>query len=241
MVRFSKCHILLRSFGVVALLLLGACTYRGEAETPIARNLTWFSYLNGDDIRTACGPGTPDRFRLVYNAVRIEQVRAYDIAANEGGLQYRLNAHVFGQTDLSDFTLSKPLDIFSPWQGKKAVTELGTGDVAKLKNALRESGLFEPLVGRLRLSSDDFYWIAAVCSEGKFQFNAFRWPSPRFDGLTFPGLLLAWDSTGIEVNEPRKTDPQKLHGASLGEEMRSANRYNLAADQDGLVGILRLF
>ncbi len=50
------------------LLVLSACTYRGESDNPVVRRFTWFSYLNGDDIRAACRADTRERYRFVYNA-----------------------------------------------------------------------------------------------------------------------------------------------------------------------------
>ena len=49
----------------LALGILAGCTYRGEIDQPATLKATWFSYLNGDDIRSACADGTPVRYRLV--------------------------------------------------------------------------------------------------------------------------------------------------------------------------------
>ncbi len=43
------------------------------------------------------------------------------------------------------------------------------------------------------LASEDFHWVVGACAEGGFSFNAYRWPSERFDDARFAGLLLAWD------------------------------------------------
>src|SRR5690242_20707907 len=54
-----------------ALGLLAGCAYhgdhRGTVDNPGVRKVAWFSYLDGGDIRDTCAPGSPDRFRLVYN------------------------------------------------------------------------------------------------------------------------------------------------------------------------------
>jgi hypothetical protein len=70
--------------GVLAILvLLGACTYReGGVGNPLTRRFQYFSYLGGDDIRRDCTAGTPARYRLVYNASYLEQVRTYDLRRN---------------------------------------------------------------------------------------------------------------------------------------------------------------
>src|SRR5687768_8929927 len=50
-----------------------------EIEAPIGRSFYWFRYIGGADIRDSCAAGSPDRTRIVYNAVWGEQVRIYDI------------------------------------------------------------------------------------------------------------------------------------------------------------------
>jgi len=228
-------------FALLAGMLAGGCTYDGSPTTPVERNLTWFSYLNGDDIREACTPGAPDRYRFVYNAIYTEQVRAYDIEATGAEGDLRLESRVFAPADLKRIALSEPLDIFAPWQPRRETADLTDGDLASLRAALRADGAFTPLPETLQLSSDDFYWIVSACTTGTFHFNAYRWPSPRFEALTFPDILFGWDGTGVAVNPPREADPYEIHGASSGEEMRSAHRFNLAAGADGLKGLLRLF
>ena len=74
---------------VTAIMLLSiGCTYRGETDNPVVRRATWFSYLDGTDLRTACGEGASDRFRLVYNARYEQQVRSYEITADGTGGAY---------------------------------------------------------------------------------------------------------------------------------------------------------
>lgn len=222
-------------------LVVGGCAYRGEATTPIERSLTWFSYLNGDDLRAACKPGTPDRFRLVYNAVYVEQVRAYDVTADAKGSGAILHERVFGAADLKPFSISQPTDILAPWQGTTADRRLDAADLDRLRKSLRASGVYEPLTKRLNLDSDGFYWVVASCDGGHFAFNAYRWPSKRFAAATFPALLFGWDGTGVAVNPPREVDPRMVHHVSPGEEMREVQRFQLAAEGSGLIGLTRLF
>ncbi len=217
-------------------LIMTACAYQGTPTNPVKRNLTWHSYLNGDDIRPACATGAPDRYRLVYNGIYIEQVRSYDAVASTPQSPGQLTSRVFGKTDLRTFNLSAPSDVFAPWRGKTAFTPLSDDQMDRLKEALAADLDSHPLTGRLELPSDDFYWIVAACMDGELRFNAFRWPSPRFAALNFPDLLWSWDKTGVPVNPPRKVDPVFLHHASPGEEMRNAMRFNLAAEEDGLFG-----
>lgn len=217
-------------------LATAACAYQGTPSSPMERNLTWYSYLNGDDMRPACVPGTPDHYRLVYNGIYIEQVRSYDAVAGTPQSPGRITSRVFGSADVRSLFLSGPRDVFEPWNGQTAVTPLSDDQMDRLKETLAADLSGHPLTGRLELPSDDFYWIVAACMDGEFKFNAFRWPTPRFAALNFPDLLWSWDKTGVAVNQPRKVDPHILHGASPGEEMRNALRFNIAAEKDGLFG-----
>jgi hypothetical protein len=220
----------------LAVILPAACAYQGGTSTPVERNLTWYSFLNGDDIRASCPAGTGDRYRLVYNGVYIEQVRVYDIRAGSPQFPGQMETRVFGGNDVRSITFSRPRDAFTPWRGQSVVKPLTDEEVDRVADALRRDSLAQPLDGRLELASDDFYWIVAACLDGRFHFNAFRWPSPRFTALTFPDLLFAWDATEVPINRPRKVDPLRLYGAQSGQDMRNAYRFNIAAEPGGLVG-----
>jgi hypothetical protein len=225
---------------VLSGLVVAGCAYDGETTTPIGRNLSWFSYLNGDDIGYGCGKDGIDRYRMVYNAVYVEQVRAYDLTVSNDG-QSNLRTRITGRADLSKITLEKPLDILSPWREKSFERQLTDAEAMKIRQSLTESDLEAPLTERIQLHSDNFYWVVSACENGRFRFNAFAYPSERFAKLTFPEVLFALDTSGIAVNQPRKTDPRKIHDASDGEELRSAKRFNLAAESGGLIGIGRPF
>ncbi|MFX4447010.1 hypothetical protein ABTA86_19705, partial [Acinetobacter baumannii] len=76
---------------------LVACASTGPVDNPIARTLTWFSYLNGDDIRNTCPAGVRDRYRFVYNGTFNSQVRTYDLVQDTGGGGATLTIHVGGR------------------------------------------------------------------------------------------------------------------------------------------------
>lgn len=221
-------------------VFFAGCTYHGTPSTSVARNLSWFSYLNGDDIGHDCAEGGVDRYRMVYNAVYVEQVRAYDLTVATDG-RSTLRTRVFGRADISEITLETPLDLLSPWRAKTFDTVLPEAQTEEVRRSLTASGFETPLEKKIQLHSDNFYWVVSACENGRFRFNAFAYPSKRFAALSFPQTLFALDPSGIPVNPPRKTDPRKIHDGSYGEELRSANRFNLAADGNGLAGILRLF
>ena len=48
--------------------------------------MTWFSYVNGEDLRAQCSSDEPDRYRLIYNSKANAQLRTYEVrAAGDGG------------------------------------------------------------------------------------------------------------------------------------------------------------
>ena len=189
----------LRRWSVAALLgILGACTVAGPPHEPLTRELTWFGYLAGDDIRRACGLDGPDRYRFVYNAIYTEQVRSYDLVDfGDGG---ELETNVFGRIELARVLLSNPLP---SWFGETSRATLSPWDVATIVTALQESGFDDPPPVGTRLDSGNFYWIVLACRGGRFHFNAYAPPSDQFEQIRFLEPLLAHDNTGIAVNPVR--------------------------------------
>ncbi|MCG8509624.1 MAG: hypothetical protein MI741_10405, partial [Rhodospirillales bacterium] len=120
-------------------ILAAGCTYSGEPSTPIERNLSWFSYLNGDDIGYRCVDDGIDRYRMVYNAVYVEQVRAYDMVVTDGGLS-SLRTRITGRSDLSQITLENPLDLFTPWRAKVFDRTLSEAETEAVLETLWSSG-----------------------------------------------------------------------------------------------------
>lgn len=210
------------------LAVVAGCTYRGH-DDPVSRRFTWFSYLNGDDLRAACVTGGPARYRFVYNAVYGRQVRTYDIAPSASGQGYLLRARVLGPVDLSRVTfgttelIHDPLQIMKPWAGARDREDLGPRDLDQLDGALAASGFFRPPPAGRVLRSDQTFWIANACVDGRFHFNAFEWPSSRFEALTFPNLLFGWDTTGIAVAPPQDGSTFGLFG-----DMRPREGTNVA-------------
>jgi len=75
------------AFGLALVAVSTASAQRPDrkVEQPIVRSFNWFSYVGGDDIRSACEPGGRNRVRLIYNALWEEQVRAYDVFLQPDG------------------------------------------------------------------------------------------------------------------------------------------------------------
>ena len=180
-------------------LLLAGCDYRPGADNPVARNLSWFSYARADDIRASCLPGAADRMRMIYNGDYDEQVRSYDVTALAVG--GKLEIRVRGPQDLARGFLL--FDAFGAWRAKGQLVRMGANQLADLRRALDGSGLTRPTPDRLRLQSREFYWLVSACLDGRFTVNAWKYPSPRFDKLSFPTVLLRLDPTGIALERPQ--------------------------------------
>ena len=188
----------------LALLALGAlagCAYQGAIDQPVTIKATWFSYLNGDDIRAACTDGAPSWYRLVYNGNYEEQLRSYEVVADgTGGAYYSARVQTGSGLDLTRFSFGN-LQAMAGWT--KVQARLIPADYAALERALEASGAFGPAPVGLRLASEQFYWVASLCRDGRFYFNAWLYPSARAAGIRFPQALLGHDGTGIAVNPPR--------------------------------------
>ncbi len=158
-------------------------------DDPVARSFTWFSYLAGDDIRAACASGAPERYRFVYNAVWGEQVRTYDVAAGPSGATQ--TSRVFGSANLVSFD---PLDPQGPWRGRRSEAALDAAGVARIARLLPGEDAAKPGAW---LRSDDYYWAASACRNGRFIFQAWDSDAPDFTGLPFLPALLPADRTGV--------------------------------------------
>jgi hypothetical protein len=238
-----------RRVRVAALLVAvvcASCAYTGRNDA-ISHRFTWFSYLNGDDIRKRCGPGALDRYRFVYNGVYVKQVRTYDIVPSQTTDGYVLTARVLGPSDLSAVVINNPIDtitedplsLLAPFAGTSARIGLGGRDLDVLDQALTQSGFFQPPPKGLYIHSDDFFWIGVACIGGRLTFNAWRYPSPQFDALTFPALVFSWDETGIAVNPPRDLSPFQIYGDATTRD--TVPHFTLTVGDDGLEGVGTLF
>ncbi len=223
-------------------LLLGAlaiagtgCTYRGGIERPGVQKLSWFSYLNGDDIRAACTADSVARTRLVYNGQYEEQVRAYELTGDgQGGAYY--TARVQTPASLTRFTLDDPL---APWAWQSSEVLLSPPEVQGFETALRQSGAFSPTPEGLRLHSREFYWVAIACRDGQVAFNAWKHPSDRWERIVFDDWLLRFDETGVPVRQPRYVDPsERLRDRITRGDDDSSVNFDLTVGENGFRGLL---
>ena len=216
-------------FRLGPILALTACGFQGQdIGDPITRNLRWFSYVGGEDIRAACQNGAPDRYRMVYNAVYETQFRTYDFDSAAKTLTVHVRGNDSG--NLANASLSDPLN---PWRTIQAQTPLSPQNYDAFIAALQNDGAFSPSPQGLRLATHTYYWTAAACRSGRFTFMAWAFPSKAFSALTFDRLLFAADPTGIAV-EPARTldfDPIWEDGKKTGHSID----FTLEVGADGLV------
>ncbi len=224
------------SSGILTLLLTG-CTYQGAIDTPPTQKVTWFSYLNADDIRASCQAGSPTQFRFIYNGTYNEQVRSYELVADGSGGAVQ-TSRVQGRANLTSLAISGFSDLLAPWRWQKSTVRLTREEADALGTALARSGYFEALEDPLVLHSIGFWWIAAGCNEGKFHFNAWNHPSPDSDQLAFPRILLAKDSTGIQITPPRVIPPSErsVPATRRVSESDAGPTFRIEVDRDGLRG-----
>lgn len=224
-----------KAVGVAA--LVAGCTYQGGVENPIVRKATWFSYLAGDDIKRECVPGRLAQYRLVYNAVWGEQVRAYDLRRSATGAGAVLFIHVFGGANVAEFTLP---DFTGPWRGTSADRRLDESRYVELIRAIEASDFGGPPPEGDTLASWNFYWVVSACADGRFHWNAWRAGSERFADVRFDRLLFAHDSSGVPINAVRPVSDAE---ARLKANSRDDpyDHFELKVGREGLVGRLTLF
>lgn len=235
----SSTRNLVRGLGLaLGLGLLAACAYQGAIDQPVTQKLTWFSYLNGDDIRASCRAGAPSWYRLVYNGSYDQQLRSYEVIADgAGGAYYKARVQGPGGIDLTRLSLR---DLQAPARWTTAQDWLDRAGISALEAALERSGAFRPAPRGLRLASEEFYWIAAICRGGVFFFNAWRYPSDRFAALSFPEVLLRHDGTGVKVNPPREVTAARFNRRTVRGEGGPIH-FDLEAGDNGIKGHGPLF
>ncbi len=233
---------LLRALSAGGLLLLAACTYRGDLETPFAQKLTWFSLLNGDDIRSACHEGAPDRLRLVYNGRYQEQLRVYDLVASDPAGPNAGGAELLARVqDADSYNRLGSIDLGSPlsaWQWREARASLSEEEFRRLQRTLEQAGLGEPTPAGTELLSTRFYWIAIACAGGRVWFQAWQHPASDVTRLPFVSLLLAADGTGVPFNAPRPLGADEVALQDPGPlKERERGGFRMVVTENGLGGL----
>lgn len=189
---------------MAALLALTSCSYGGaDIGDPLVRKTQWFSFVDGEDIRATCDAGTPDRFRLVYNAVYDEQIRIYELDS----LRRLLVIRVIDQGNAARLSTGDPL---GPWRAHEEKVQLDQPTYDRLVDSFRQGGMFLTPAAGLELPSRSYYWTAAMCRDGAYGLTAWKYPSAAFDAMGFDQNLFALDPSPIPPRQaaPIPFDPQ---------------------------------
>ena len=220
--------------------LLAGCNYTGVTGDPVIRNLTWFSYLNGDDIRSSCSPGAPDRYRLIYNAQWDKQVRTYEITARHplASIPTQTGAVLDIRVFVSTGVINSYIDTLSGRAGGSATSlTLGPVEIAEFRDKLARSGFDQPLLNSVWLRSDQFFWIGMACENGQFRYKA--WPIdptvPANDlaRLAFPAFLMAHDTVKPPASPAHYLALSPFDSARAQKEHNSI-QFRLEVDASGI-------
>jgi len=181
----------------LVLFSLTACSATGGPGNPLTRPFQYFSYLNGDDIRNDCVVGGKSSYRLIFNALYEQQVRAYDINQEYNGDTGLQKTRVFSRGIGSEIDVSSSgLDFRSNLKSDETI-DLNT--LIALDNALISSGFEQSAIEGMVLHSDEFYWIGMVCRDGNFKYYAWTKENADIAKLPLIEVLSNGDKTGSEV------------------------------------------
>lgn len=176
---------------------IAGCTSTGGTNNPFVRNVQYFSYLNGDDIRKECQAGNPSRYRLIYNALYEQQVRTYDIRQADGAKTGVQDTRVFRRGIGGELAVSTKGADFGSFP--HSTETLQYEDLLAIDKALIDSGFEQPAQKGLILHSDDFYWIAMVCRKGAFKYFAWSRETADLEKLPLIEALSRGDRTDAAV------------------------------------------
>ena len=214
-------------------LLSAACVSKGSDDGLAVRKLSWFSYLNGDDLKADCTAAAPERLRLVFNADYADHVRTYDLTVDpkSGGAQ--LMIRVMTAANLADLSSGSLLD---PWRGKRLAVTLSPEQSATLQGRITRSGAFDdPPVG-LTLPSTEYYWLVTGCHLGHGFLNAL----PLTGGAEEPPfvhVLAKLDKTGIPFPDLAAHQRRLAHQPPVRPNDPSLT-FTIRIGKDGLSGLL---
>lgn len=216
-------------------LVLLACSANGD--DPVSRRFNYFNYVGGEDIRAECTAQEDLRIRFVYNADYIEQVRTYEVQARTFGQGGVLKAEVFSPRLNEQIEARVPL---WPWTGKEATVELEEDAIGFLHGTLAASGFYAPAPVGTKLDSRSYYWVVTGCIQGTFVFNAWAYPSDRFERIIFPQALERFDHTDVPFRQAEPKDPGELEArdqpAGAQDFDASYMRFHLTVTENGLIG-----
>lgn len=222
--------------GVITASLCLAAAGPAAADNYFLRNFTWFGFVDGKELRERCGPGAPERIRLIHQAVFDQQIRVYEVDRPVPGGPAVLTARVLIKIDYSNFTFS---EFFLGTQDRVSQATLDPPAFEALMAALAADGFMAPVPEGLRLPSDGFYWTVSACLGGRFKINGWVFPSERYAALRFPAQLLARDGTGVPAIPPRPTEPGdrlRARGGNHAKNMDLRPAFDIRLTDDGVTG-----
>ena len=183
----------LTSIGLAAVvaLLLSGCASSGPAEEADARKLTWFSYVNGEDLRAQCSADGPDRYRLIYNSKSSGQLRTYEVqaAGGEGNGGGAGGGAVVDARIISAEAMWKrdPEDALDAEQVPTTRLYLSPDQFERLTLRLAETGVFDGPAMGFHMEAGGVFWLASGCHDGTYFLTAFSNPSDRFENIGMSG------------------------------------------------------
>lgn len=219
---------------------VAGCTYAGQIDQPYTLKATWFSYLNGDDLRKRCA-NIEDHWevRLVYNGHYEKQLRSYHmIADGTGGADVTARASKPDAGNLARLSLADPL---APWRWATSRRALDPAARDELEDRLAASGVYATAPSGIRLKSWGWYWVSIACRDGEVHFNAWAYPSDRWDRQDLRQIVQPLDETGVAFNQPRAPDfsesPTRARPKGEGQSIH----FELKTGDNGLAGVVTPF
>jgi hypothetical protein len=176
----------LTSIGLAAAvaLLLPGCASFGPAEEADARKLTWFSYVNGEDLRAQCSKEGPDRYRLIYNSKSNAQLRTYEVRAEGDAAEGAGGAVVEARIIPAEALLGRNPEEAMASEGMADMRlYLSPDQFEQLTMKLAESGVFSGPTMEFRTQTGGVFWLASGCHDGTYFLTAFSNPSDRFENI----------------------------------------------------------
>jgi len=217
---------------VLAAISVAGCTLAGPPNTGPGRQVGWYAYLGGDDIRQACVPGADEHLRFVYQATFAAQVRGYELVVPAGAGSGGLRSQAWGAPALMSFGPGGP-GLGGPVEARSVVDG---GDLSALAAALEESRFDRPPPVGARLRSDRYFWTVAACRNGSFHFNAFLLDLDDPRQPAFATFLFSLDRTGVAVRPPEPVGGplRTLDPARASPERREDLSFDLRVGPEGL-------
>jgi hypothetical protein len=222
----------------VSALVVAGCSYSGGVGNPLTRKATWFSYLNGDDVRDRCA-NYSDRLevRLIYNGNFTEQVRSYEINSDgTGGARVTARAMPEDAGNLLNFQVSDPL---ATGRWAESTVILNPAERGQLVAKLADSGVFQRAPRGLDLKSWGSYWVSIACRDGEVFFNAWTAGRERWDRQQLWQIVRPLDDTGVPVYQPHpaRFEDSPTANRSRGNRRAAPTHFRMKTGDNRLVGL----